>query len=147
MHDFSILITDWYRRNSRCLPWRDTNDPYKIWLSEVIMQQTRVSQGEKYYLKFIDKFPRVNDLADASEQEVLKLWQGLGYYSRARNLHEAAKQIVADYNGVFPNHYKDIIKLKGVGVYTASAIASIAFNLPYAVVDGNVYRVLSRVFN
>ena len=128
------------------MPWRETTDPYRIWLSEIILQQTRVAQGLPYYMKFTETFPTVNDLANASEEEVLKLWQGLGYYSRGRNLHAAAKYIVEDCKGVFPNTYKDLLKLKGVGDYTASAIASISFNEPTAVVDGNVYRVLSRVF-
>ncbi|MFT5892834.1 MAG: A/G-specific adenine glycosylase [Dokdonia sp.] len=128
------------------MPWRETTDPYRIWLSEIILQQTRVAQGLPYYLKFTEAFPTVKDLANASEEEVLKLWQGLGYYSRGRNLHAAAKYIVEDCKGVFPNTYKELLKLKGVGDYTASAIASISFNEPTAVVDGNVYRVLSRVF-
>lgn len=128
------------------MPWRNTTDPYKIWLSEIILQQTRVAQGLPYYLAFINTYPTVEDLAAASEEEVLKLWQGLGYYSRGRNLHFSAKYIVNELNGIFPNTYSDILKLKGVGDYTASAIASIAFNEPTAVVDGNVYRVLSRVF-
>ena len=128
------------------MPWRETTDPYRIWLSEIILQQTRVAQGLPYYLKFTEAFPTVKDLANASEEEVLKLWQGLGYYSRGRNLHAAAKYIVEDCKGIFPNTYKDLLKLKGVGDYTASAIASISFNEPTAVVDGNVYRVLSRIF-
>lgn len=144
---FSSLIKDWYRLNYRDLPWRSTNDPYKIWLSEIILQQTRVDQGLNYYLKFVSKYPSVNDLADADQDEVLNLWQGLGYYSRARNLHAAAKHIKENYRGVFPSTYEDIHDLKGVGDYTASAIASFAFNLPHAVVDGNVYRLLSRYFN
>lgn len=129
------------------MPWKETKDPYKIWISEIVLQQTRVAQGTAYYNRLIEAFPTVRDLAKASEDEVLSLWKGLGYYARARNLHYAAKQIVNDYNGVFPNTYEDIINLKGVGVYTAAAIASFAFDLPYAVVDGNVYRVLSRYFN
>lgn len=136
----------WYLRNKRVLPWRTTRDPYRIWLSEIILQQTRVSQGLPYYMKFIEAYPTVKDLAEAPESEVLKLWQGLGYYSRARNLHTTAKIISNEMNGVFPNNYKDLLKLKGVGDYTASAIASICFNQPEAVVDGNVFRVLSRVF-
>ncbi|GGG24055.1 A/G-specific adenine glycosylase [Dokdonia pacifica] len=128
------------------MPWRQTTDPYRIWLSEIILQQTRVAQGLPYYLKFTETFPTVHDLANASEEEVLKLWQGLGYYSRGRNLHAAAKYIVEDCEGIFPNTYKELLKLKGVGDYTASAIASISFNEPTAVVDGNVYRVLSRYF-
>ena len=128
------------------MPWRETTDPYRIWLSEIILQQTRVAQGLPYYLKFTKAFPTVKDLANASEEEVLKLWQGLGYYSRGRNLHAAAKYIIEECDGIFPNTYKELLKLKGVGDYTASAIASISFHEPTAVVDGNVYRVLSRVF-
>ncbi len=146
MPDFTSLIQNWYRLNKRELPWRNEKDPYKIWISEIILQQTQVVQGLDYYVKFINEFPTVFDLAKAPQQKVLRLWQGLGYYSRARNMHIAAQQIVNNNKGVFPNNYNDIIKLKGVGEYTASAISSIAFNLPYAVVDGNVFRVLSRVF-
>lgn len=141
----SILIR-WYDANKRDLPWRNTSDPYAIWLSEVILQQTRVDQGYSYYNKFIQKYPKVGMLAMADEDEVLKLWQGLGYYSRARNLQAAAKSIEKDYNGVFPREHKDVLKLKGVGDYTAAAIVSISYNQSYAVVDGNVYRVLSRIF-
>lgn len=144
--DFSTSIQSWYRLNKRDLPWRSVNDPYKIWLSEVILQQTRVEQGTPYYLKFVKAFPTVKQLADASEDKVLNLWQGLGYYSRARNLHHAAKTISSHYKGVFPKSFEEIRALKGIGDYTASAIASIAFKLPHAVVDGNVYRVLSRVY-
>ena len=144
MADFTTLIQEWYRLNQRDLPWRHTNDPYKIWLSEVILQQTRVDQGLNYYLKFTTQFPTVFDLSKAAEDEVLNLWQGLGYYSRARNLHASAKQVVADFGGVFPTNFEGIKSLKGVGDYTASAIASICYGLPHAVVDGNVYRVLSR---
>lgn len=147
MHHFALSIQVWYRQNHRKLPWRETKDAYKIWLSEVIMQQTRVDQGKSYYYKFVESYPDVYQLAAAEEQEVLRLWQGLGYYSRARNLHTAAQQVVNDYNGVFPNTYKDIKSLKGVGDYTASAIASFAYDLPYAVLDGNAFRVLSRYFN
>jgi A/G-specific adenine glycosylase len=136
----------WYLQNGRSLPWRETKDPYRIWLSEIILQQTRVAQGLPYYLKFIEAFPKVQDLAEAPEEKVLKLWQGLGYYSRARNLHYTAKYIVDQLDGIFPNTYKTLLQLKGVGDYTASAIASICFDQPTAVVDGNVYRVLSRVF-
>jgi A/G-specific adenine glycosylase len=146
MQDFSLLIRLWYRQNSRPLPWRATKDPYFIWLSEIILQQTRVEQGRSYYEKFIKNYPFVEGLAKAEENEVLNLWQGLGYYSRARNLHFAAKQIVDDFKGEFPTTYKGIKSLKGVGDYTAAAIASFAFGLPHAVVDGNVYRVLSRYF-
>ncbi len=144
MANFHLLIIEWYRQNKRNLPWRSSSNPYFIWLSEIILQQTRVQQGMAYYLKFIDKYPTIELLANAEEQEVLSLWQGLGYYSRARNLHATAKIISTDYQGVFPSTYSEIIALKGVGVYTASAIASFAFNLSHAVVDGNVYRVLSR---
>ena len=128
------------------LAWRGLSDPYKVWLSEIILQQTRVVQGAAYYEKFIKKYPCIFDLAAASEQEVLKIWQGLGYYSRARNLHSTARYIVRFYNGVFPKTYKELVALKGIGDYTASAIGSICYNLPCAVVDGNVYRVLSRYF-
>jgi len=144
--DFSKTIINWYSKHKRNLPWRNTKNPYYIWLSEIILQQTQVKQGLPYYEAFVKAFPTVFDLAKASEETVLKLWQGLGYYSRARNLHTAAKHIAHERNGVFPNNYSDILKLKGVGDYTASAIASIAFNEPTAVVDGNVYRVLSRFF-
>lgn len=136
----------WYSRNKRDLPWRTTSDPYKIWISEIILQQTRVAQGTDYYLKFANRFPNVKKLAEAHEDEVLKLWQGLGYYSRARNLHTAAKYIHEELNDKFPETYNEILKLKGVGPYTAAAIASIAFDLPFPSVDGNVYRVLSRYF-
>jgi A/G-specific adenine glycosylase len=139
------LIT-WYSDNKRNLPWRTTLDPFFIWLSEVILQQTRVNQGLGYYLRFTDAFPTIFDLARAQPDEVLKLWQGLGYYTRARNLHKAAQVIVRDYQGVFPCDYDSIRKLPGIGDYTAAAIASFAFGLPHAVVDGNVYRVLSRYF-
>jgi len=143
---FSNQLIYWYLNNRRDLPWRKTTNPYHIWLSEIILQQTRVDQGMDYYLKFIQNFPTVNDLAIAPEEKVLKLWQGLGYYSRARNLHFSAKYIVNELNSVFPSTYNDIIKLKGVGDYTASAVSSICFNEPMAVVDGNVYRVLARYF-
>lgn len=139
-------LIPWYLRNKRTLPWRATRDPYRIWLSEIMLQQTRVAQGLPYYLKFIDAYPSVSDLAAAPESDVLKLWQGLGYYSRSRNLHATAKMVSNEMNGIFPNNYKDLLKLKGVGDYTASAIASICYDQPEAVVDGNVYRVLSRVF-
>ncbi|WP_405222106.1 A/G-specific adenine glycosylase [Dokdonia sp. Asnod1-B02] len=143
---FSNKLISWYLEHKRDMPWRNTKDPYKIWLSEIILQQTRVAQGLPYYLAFTKSFPTVQDLANATEEEVLKLWQGLGYYSRGRNLHASAQIIVNEYGGVFPNTYEEIKKLKGVGDYTASAIASISFNEPTAVVDGNVYRVLSRVY-
>ncbi|MDC7995207.1 A/G-specific adenine glycosylase [Altibacter sp. HG106] len=139
------LIT-WYLNNFRKLPWRKTIDPYRIWLSEIILQQTRVAQGLPYYEKFVETYPTVHELASASQEEVLKLWQGLGYYSRARNLHATAQYVSNELGGVFPKNYKGLLQLKGVGDYTASAIASICYNEPTAVVDGNVYRVLSRVF-
>ena len=143
---FKTILTNWYSVNKRDLPWRNTKNPYYIWLSEIIMQQTQVKQGLPYYEAFIKQYPTVFDLANAEEIQVLKLWQGLGYYSRARNLHYSAKQIAYDLNGIFPNTYSEILKLKGIGDYTASAIASICFNEATAVVDGNVYRVLSRYF-
>jgi len=143
---FYNKLINWYLQNKRDLPWRNNTNPYCIWLSEVILQQTRVNQGLPYYLSFIKAFPTVFDLAKAKEEKVLKLWQGLGYYSRARNLHFTAKKIANESNGVFPNNYDGLLKLKGVGDYTASAIASICYGQPTAVVDGNVYRVLSRVF-
>lgn len=143
---FSNTLIYWQLQNNRELPWRKTKNPYFIWLSEIMLQQTRVAQGMSYYLKFTAHFPSVFDLAKADESTVLKMWQGLGYYSRARNLHFTAKQIANELNGQFPSTYKEIIKLKGIGDYTASAIASICFDEPTAVVDGNVYRVLSRYF-
>ncbi len=143
---FANNLIQWYLQNKRALPWRTTKDPYRIWLSEIILQQTRVAQGLPYYLKFIEAYPSVEDLANAPESDILKLWQGLGYYSRARNLHASAKKISNEMIGIFPNSYKELIKLKGVGDYTASAIASICYNHVEAVVDGNVFRVLSRVF-
>jgi len=143
---FSHIIIHWYNKNKRDLPWRHTKDPYKIWLSEIIMQQTRVQQGLPYYKTFVLKFPTVHHLAKAKEDTVMKTWQGLGYYSRARNLHHSAKFISKNLKGVFPKEYNEIKRLKGIGDYTASAIASFAFNKPHAVVDGNVFRVLSRYF-
>ena len=139
---FTVAILEWFRENGRVLPWRETRDPYAIWLSEIILQQTRIEQGKPYWERFMKRWPTVEALAQASEDEVLREWQGLGYYSRARNLHEAAKQIVE--MGGFPKTVEGIKRLKGVGDYTAAAIGSIAFNLPAAVVDGNVYRVLAR---
>lgn len=147
MADFNLSIKDWYRQNKRDLPWRHTNDPFKIWLSEIILQQTRVEQGLSYYHKFTNAFQNVGELADADEQLVLNLWQGLGYYSRARNLHAAAKYIQQALGGKFPDSYSKLLELKGVGQYTAAAIASFAFKEPVAVVDGNVFRVLSRYFD
>jgi A/G-specific adenine glycosylase len=137
---------DWYRKNKRDLPWRNIKDPYCIWISEIILQQTRVVQGYGYYQRFIQRFPDVESLSSADQEEVLKYWQGLGYYSRARNLHEAAKVVMSDFNGAFPQDYKDILSLKGIGEYTAAAIVSFVWNQPYPVVDGNVFRVLSRLF-
>lgn len=145
--NFSKILTTWYLENKRDLPWRKTTNPYPIWLSEIMLQQTRVAQGLPYYLAFTEAFPTVFDLANASEEQVLKLWQGLGYYSRARNLHATAKHIATDLNGIFPPDYKNLLKLKGVGEYTAAAIASFSYNEAVPVVDGNVYRVLSRYFN
>ena len=142
--DFALTLLRWFRENGRDLPWRQTHDPYAIWLSEIILQQTQVKQGWEYWERFMRHWPKVEDLAAATEDEVLREWQGLGYYSRARNLHFAAKQIVA--LGHFPNTLEEIKQLKGVGDYTAAAIGSIAFGLPAAVVDGNVYRVLARYF-
>ena len=144
--DFSDILSQWYAINKRDLPWRSTINPYYIWLSEIILQQTRVDQGLPYYLKFIDAFPAVTDLANADEDLVLKLWQGLGYYSRARNLQFSAKLILSEFGGNFPDNHADILKLKGVGPYTAAAISSFSFGLHFAVLDGNVIRVLSRVF-
>ncbi|MDO6760570.1 A/G-specific adenine glycosylase [Tamlana sp. 2_MG-2023] len=143
---FSKKLINWYSVNKRQLPWRETKNPYHIWLSEIILQQTQVNQGLPFYDAFITNFPSVFDLAAAEESEVLKLWQGLGYYSRARNLHASAKYVVNELDGVFPNTYKDLLKLKGVGDYTASAIASFCFNEVTPVVDGNVYRLLSRYY-
>jgi A/G-specific adenine glycosylase len=143
---FSKKVVEWYEHNKRELPWRLTNDPYKVWLSEIILQQTRVNQGMPYYLRFVDEFPTVHDLAGAPEQKILRLWQGLGYYTRARNLHKCAKVVVEKFSGTFPTTYEQLKTLPGIGDYTAAAIASICFAQPVAVVDGNVFRVLSRVF-
>ena len=142
----SKILQEWFAVHKRDLPWRDTKDPYLIWISEIILQQTRVIQGLEYYNRFIERFPDVRSLAEAEQIEVLKYWQGLGYYSRARNLHEAAKDIFRRLNGIFPNRYNDVLALKGIGGYTAAAILSFAWNQPYPVVDGNVYRVLGRLF-
>ena len=138
------ILMDWYDTHCRTLPWRNTKDPYAVWISEIILQQTRVAQGYDYYVRFMREFPTVEALAEADEDRVLRLWQGLGYYSRARNLHAAARQIVEQ--GGFPTTYDGLLRLRGVGEYTAAAIGSFAFGLPVAVVDGNVYRVLSRLF-
>lgn len=142
MHGFSQILKDWYTLNARDLPWRQTKDPYRIWISEIILQQTRVAQGMDYYHRFIIRFPDVFTLAEASIDEVMKHWEGLGYYSRARNLYEAARTIAG--LGKFPDTYEGVLALKGIGAYTAAAICSFAYGLPYAVVDGNVYRVLAR---
>ncbi len=144
--DFAAVVVDWYLRNKRELPWRQTTDPYKIWLSEIMLQQTRVAQGLPYYERFLEAYPTVSDLASATEQEILKLWQGLGYYSRARNLHATARYIAEELGGRFPGDYKGLLKLKGVGPYTAAAIASFCYGEVVPVFDGNVYRVLSRYF-
>ena len=145
--DISRLLIDWYELNKRMLPWRETRDPYLIWVSEIILQQTRVAQGLDYYLRFTERFPTVAHLAAAEEDEVLKYWQGLGYYSRARNLHAAAKMVMDRFGGQFPHTHEEVLSLKGVGAYTAAAIVSFAWNEPYPVVDGNVYRVLARLFS
>jgi A/G-specific adenine glycosylase len=145
--EFSNSLLHWYLQNKRDLPWRNTNNPYPIWLSEIMLQQTRVAQGMPYFLSFMEDFPTVFDLAKADEEQVLKLWQGLGYYSRARNMHKTAQIIAFDLNGNFPNNYNNLLKLKGIGEYTAAAIASFAFNEVVPVVDGNVYRVLARYFD
>lgn len=138
-------LYNWYYQNKRVLPWRETTDPYLIWVSEIILQQTRVAQGLEYYLRFVNRFPTVTDLALASEDEVLHLWQGLGYYSRARNMHKAARIIMERWQGQFPYSFSDILSLPGIGNYTAGAITSFAYNLPYPALDGNVYRVLARL--
>lgn len=143
---YTTHLLKWYNKNKRDLPWRRTGDPYKIWLSEVILQQTRVDQGMDYYLRFVKAFPDIHSLAGARQEKVIKLWQGLGYYSRARNLHATAKEVVRKFNGRIPDKYEDIIRLKGIGDYTASAILSIAYNKPFVVVDGNVIRFISRTF-
>jgi A/G-specific adenine glycosylase len=145
-HFFASKLIEWYLRHKRDLPWRHTRNPYLIWLSEIILQQTRVKQGMPYYLAFAEKFPNVQDLAQADEREVLRLWQGLGYYARARNMHKTAKIVHEQYQGMFPETYTGLLTLKGIGPYTAAAIASFAFQEQVAVLDGNVFRVLSRLF-
>ncbi|MCY1482387.1 putative A/G-specific adenine glycosylase YfhQ [compost metagenome] len=145
--NFSNSLIQWYLQNKRDLPWRNTVNPYHIWLSEIMLQQTRVAQGLPYFLSFTASFPTVFDLANADEEQVLKLWQGLGYYSRARNLHNTAKYVAFELDGIFPDNYKDLLQLKGVGEYTAAAIASFSYNEVVPVVDGNVFRVLSRYFD
>src|SRR5579863_1991901 len=144
--NFSDEVTGWYLKNKRQLPWRDTTDAYVIWLSEIILRQTRVEQGMPYFYRFLEKYPDVNSFAAASEDEILRMWQGLGYYSRGRNMLKTAQQVVQLYDGVFPVKYNQLIKLKGIGEYTAAAISSFAANEAKAVVDGNVYRVLARYF-
>lgn len=143
---FAPTLEQWYERHKRNLPWRHTRDPYRIWLSEIILQQTRVAQGKPYYERFVAAYPTVEDMARADERELLRLWQGLGYYSRARNLHQTARYVTNELDGKFPNTFRDLLKMKGIGVYTAAAIASFAFGERVPVVDGNVYRVLARVF-
>ncbi len=144
--NISSLLLTWYQENKRFLPWRETTDAYTIWVSEIILQQTRVVQGMDYFYRFTQAFPTVKHLAEASETDVLRLWQGLGYYSRARNMHKTAKIVVEQHNGIFPTQYNVLLSLPGIGAYTAAAIASFSSNAPYAVVDGNVYRVLARIF-
>ena len=143
---FQSAINKWYFQNKRTLPWRESKDPYVIWLSEIILQQTRVEQGLPYFNKFLAQFPNVASFAAASEETVLKLWQGLGYYSRGRNMLFTAKYVMEHHEGVFPNLYADLLKLKGIGDYTAAAISSFSNNELRAVIDGNVYRILSRYF-
>ncbi|GAB4133754.1 MAG: A/G-specific adenine glycosylase [Bacteroidia bacterium] len=144
--DFAAILLKWYRQHKRDLPWRTTRDPYPVWLSEVILQQTRVDQGMSYYHKFLDAFPDIRSLALAPEEKIMKLWQGLGYYSRARNLHNTARIIASEYQGKFPGTYEELLRLKGIGPYTAAAISSFCFDEAHPVIDGNVYRVLSRIF-
>lgn len=146
MTNFQHKLLEWYQVYKRQLPWRETSDPYRVWLSEVILQQTRVNQGLTYYQNFIDKWPDITSLAKAQEDEVMKMWQGLGYYSRARNLLKASREIVNDFGGRFPQSVEQLKKISGIGDYTAAAIASIAFQVPVPVIDGNVYRVLSRIY-
>ncbi|MBM3402274.1 MAG: A/G-specific adenine glycosylase [Bacteroidetes bacterium] len=144
--NFSEEIIEWYQKHKRDLPWRNTNDPYIIWLSEIIMQQTRVEQGTPYFNRFVEKYPSVKHFASATEAEILKLWQGLGYYSRGRNMHQTAQAVMEEHAGYFPKNYESLIRLKGIGEYTAAAIASFSSNEAKAVVDGNVFRLLSRYF-
>lgn len=144
---FGAELISWYAENKRELPWRNTTDPYRIWISEIILQQTRVAQGLDYYNRFMERFPTVMALAEARQEEVMRYWQGLGYYSRARNLHAAACEIMSRFSGLFPVQYADVLSLKGIGEYTAAAICSFAYKQPFAVVDGNVYRVLSRLMD
>lgn len=144
--EFSKLLLKWYSKNARSHPWKKIKNPYFIWLSEIILQQTRVEAGTPYYLKFIETYPTIQELAAATQDDVYRLWKGLGYYSRARNLHHTAQTIVDKHNGIFPQTYDDILALKGIGPYTAAAIASFAFDLPYPVMDGNVKRVIARYY-
>jgi A/G-specific adenine glycosylase len=146
MADMLKSLYHWYQFNKRRLPWRETSDPYRIWISEIILQQTRVNQGKRYYERFMNRFPTLAELARSEKKDVLKIWQGLGYYHRAENIHQAAQQIVEKHQGRFPEEYDDILALKGIGDYTAAAIASIAFHKPYATIDGNINRVLARMF-
>lgn len=146
MGDFSLKLVNWYQINHRKLPWRETTNPYLIWVSEIIMQQTQITKGKEYYLRITARFPTLESLAQAKEEEIMLLWQGLGYYTRARNMHKTAIELMTKYNGGFPTTYNDLLNLKGIGSYTAAAIASFAYNLPHAVIDGNVYRVYSRLF-
>jgi len=143
---FTETIIKWYDYNKRELPWRATKEPYKVWVSEIILQQTRIDQGLPYYIRFIENFPDVQSLANASEQEVLNVWKGLGYYSRARNMHQSARQVMEQYNGIFPADYNLLIQLKGIGSYTAAAVSSICMSEKKAAIDGNVVRVLSRYY-
>ena len=145
--NFTSQMDNWYSKNKRDLPWRKNKDPYSVWLSEIILQQTKIQQGLPYYTKFIDKYPNVFSLASALEQDILKLWEGLGYYSRARNLHKTAKIVALDFGGIFPTTFLELLKLPGIGKYTASAISSICYEERQAVLDGNVFRLLSRYFN
>lgn len=147
MNKFSEKLLNWYKLNKRQLPWRNSNNPYYVWISEIILQQTKVSTGLKYFNTFVSKYPTIFDLSSSTEEEVLLIWQGLGYYSRAINILKTAKVVTNKYDGIFPDVYIDLIKLPGIGDYTASAILSICFNKPYPVIDGNVYRVLSRYFD
>lgn len=144
--EFKDALIKWYRENGRDLPWRRTTNPYHIWVSEVILQQTRVNQGMSYYLNFVEQFPTIQHLANAPIDDVMKAWQGLGYYTRARNLQAGAKQVIDQYNGKLPQSYNDLLKIKGLGTYSAAAVASFAFNEAVPAIDGNVYRILSRVF-
>lgn len=143
---FSSTLLHWYKEHKRDLPWRGISDPYIIWLSEIILQQTRIDQGMPYFYRFLERFPTIQDFAAADVDEVLRLWQGLGYYSRARNMYAAAQQVMGEFGGIFPSRYEDLLTLKGVGEYTAAAVSSFSTNQPKAVLDGNVFRVLSRYF-